>query len=334
MNKFRAAVAAFMNRSAPAPALIPAIESPDQSGTGSAPRPTLRRGSTGNFVKQAQEKLGVRPDGEFGAKTEVAVRNLQRASGMVPDGIIGPKTWAALDQPEPKLGAALAGTVETTAPSPARPRVGHHILGDLSAKYETGNRGPGTVSTGIGDPGGISYGSYQMTSKGGGTVKVFVSQTNFPWRNEFVGLTPGSDNFTRQWKKIADEEPDRFQDAQHGFIKKTHFDPLVAKVKEENKLDLTTRSFALQDVIWSTAVQQGPNTKVVSNALKTLKGIGTDSPDFDERLIKAIYDERGQKLPDGNLKYFWRCSKDVQKDVSNRFINERADALQMLANEN
>ena len=156
MHKFRAAVAAFMNSSAPAPALIPAIESPDQSGTNAAPRSTLRRGSTGDLVKQAQEKLGVRPDGEFGAKTEVAVRNLQRTSGMVPDGIIGPKTWNALDQPEPKLGAALAGTVETTIPSPARPRIGQHILGDLSAKYETGNRGPGTVSTGIGDPGGIS----------------------------------------------------------------------------------------------------------------------------------------------------------------------------------
>ncbi|HKG81488.1 MAG TPA: LysM domain-containing protein, partial [Pyrinomonadaceae bacterium] len=37
-------------------------------------------------------------------------------------------------------------------------------LGALSAKYETGGRGPGTVSTGAGDFGGVSYGSYQMAS--------------------------------------------------------------------------------------------------------------------------------------------------------------------------
>src|SRR6185503_8897206 len=48
-------------------------------------------------------------------------------------------------------------------------------LGELSAKYETGGRGPGVVSTGSGDPGGVSYGSYQMASKMG-TVVRFVAQ--------------------------------------------------------------------------------------------------------------------------------------------------------------
>jgi murein DD-endopeptidase MepM/ murein hydrolase activator NlpD len=37
-------------------------------------------------------------------------------------------------------------------------------LGTLSAKYETGGRGPGVVSSGVGDPGGVSYGSYQMAT--------------------------------------------------------------------------------------------------------------------------------------------------------------------------
>src|SRR5215204_5365620 len=39
--------------------------------------------------------------------------------------------------------------------------------GALSAKYETGGRGPGTVSTGAGDQGGVSYGYYQMATKMG-----------------------------------------------------------------------------------------------------------------------------------------------------------------------
>src|ERR1044072_9394224 len=40
-------------------------------------------------------------------------------------------------------------------------------LGSLSSKYETSGRGPGTVSTGSGDPGGVSYGSYQIATQTG-----------------------------------------------------------------------------------------------------------------------------------------------------------------------
>jgi len=96
MNPFRSAVAAILNGTAPAPALIPAVEPPSQPGT-AAGRFTLRRPATGDQVKQMQTKLGVDPDGNFGPKTEAAVRAFQRDHGLVPDGIVGPKTWAALD---------------------------------------------------------------------------------------------------------------------------------------------------------------------------------------------------------------------------------------------
>src|SRR5688572_25095226 len=56
-------------------------------------------------------------------------------------------------------------------------------LGALSAKYETGGRGPGTVSTGAGDRGGVSYGSYQMATKMGVPAR-FVSQQGFPRSEE------------------------------------------------------------------------------------------------------------------------------------------------------
>jgi peptidoglycan hydrolase-like protein with peptidoglycan-binding domain len=51
----------------------------------------------GDLVKQVQAKIGVPADGDFGAKTESAVRVFQRVHGIVPDGIVGPETWAALD---------------------------------------------------------------------------------------------------------------------------------------------------------------------------------------------------------------------------------------------
>lgn len=202
-------------------------------------------------------------------------------------------------------------------------------LGKLSAKYETGGRGPGTVSTGAGDRGGVSYGSYQMASKLGVPTR-FVRQDGFPWAADFRKLTAGTAEFTACWKRIAANEPDAFQKCQHDFIKKTHYDLLAAKILNEDGLDVNTRSHALQDVVWSTAVQHGGGTSIVHKALAKVKVPKTD-PGFDEQLIRAIYAERGRKKADGSLVYFSRNSSNVQKGVANRFKNELQDALAMLA---
>jgi hypothetical protein len=206
-------------------------------------------------------------------------------------------------------------------------------LGKLSERYETGGRGPGVVSTGAGDAGGASYGSYQMTSKpGGGTVARFVAQPDFPFRSKFAGLTPGGSQFTAVWKQLAQTDRDEFQSAQHDYIKRTHFDPLVSKVMNENGVNILTRSNALQDVIWSTAVQHGPGTNVPGVALSRISTRPGD-PSFDSDFIKAIYAERGRKGPNGTLARFSRNSPKVQQGVAQRFRDEQRDALAMLAQE-
>lgn len=57
---------------------------------------TLKKGSKGDEVKTLQGLLGVAVDGDFGAKTEVAVIAFQKAKNLTPDGVVGAKTWAAL----------------------------------------------------------------------------------------------------------------------------------------------------------------------------------------------------------------------------------------------
>lgn len=232
-----------------------------------------------------------------------------------------------------RVGDTLNIPDDQTPPKPQPKPPSGRILGKLSEQFEVGKRGPGTVSTGLGDAGGVSYGSYQMTSKPeGGTVKRFVSQTDFKFRDRFIGLTPGSTSFSAMWKDIATSNRDEFQNSQHDFIKKTHFDPFVQKILNEDGLDVRTRSHTLQDVIWSTAVQHGPGNNVVNKALATLN-IGPDDPDFDRSLIVAIYAERGRKTPAGNLARFARNSPEVQKGVAQRFRNEQKAALTMLAEE-
>jgi peptidoglycan hydrolase-like protein with peptidoglycan-binding domain len=96
MNAFRSSVAAIISGAAAATKPIPVAEPPARPGAPTG-RPTLRRGATGDLVKKIQAKVGVTAGGNFGPKTEAALRAFQRAHGLVPDGIVGPKTWAALD---------------------------------------------------------------------------------------------------------------------------------------------------------------------------------------------------------------------------------------------
>ena len=57
---------------------------------------TIRIGDRGSDVAEVQAKLGLEPDGRFGAATLEAVEQFQAANDLVPDGVVGPKTWAAL----------------------------------------------------------------------------------------------------------------------------------------------------------------------------------------------------------------------------------------------
>lgn len=66
-----------------------------QGATVPAPRP-LRRGDKGPDVAALQRALGITPDGDFGPKTEAAVRMLQEDRGLVVDGIVGAMTRSAL----------------------------------------------------------------------------------------------------------------------------------------------------------------------------------------------------------------------------------------------
>ena len=61
-------------------------------------RPLLKRGSTGPDVVVVQDLLGITTDGEFGPRTEKAVRALQKDHKLVADGIVGTYTWEVLEK--------------------------------------------------------------------------------------------------------------------------------------------------------------------------------------------------------------------------------------------
>jgi hypothetical protein len=204
-------------------------------------------------------------------------------------------------------------------------------LGSLSRRYEVGNLGPGAVSSGHGDHGGVSYGSYQLSS-GQGRVDEFLAAEGQPWAMRFHGLDAGSPAFSQAWRACAAADPDEFEAAQHRYIERTHYAVQAELVKRESRLDLDSRSAALRDVVWSVAVQHGPASHVVLTALGTL-AIGPDSPGFDAALIAAIYAERNRCRADGTLAYFGSSNAAVQDGVARRFSSECREALAMLRKE-
>jgi len=94
---------------------VDGVVSPDTWGELSA----LRVGSSGEEVKDLQEKLGITADGKFGPGTEKAVKEWQQKNGLTADGVVRPDTWNKLfssDQGDDDVDAPAA-----PAPTPAVP---------------------------------------------------------------------------------------------------------------------------------------------------------------------------------------------------------------------
>src|SRR5688572_27392796 len=170
---------------------------------------------------------------EIARRFDVSVEDLRRANGIADASKIWPGERLVVPPARHEPGADGAKPV--------------HRLGSLSKAYEVSSGGPGTVSKGMGDHGGVAYGSYQLSSKFDRPAD-FLAGEGKRWAAEFAGHVPGSAGFTKVWKAIAAREPERFDEAQHAYIKRTHYDVQVRMIASNTGLDVDSRSRALQDV--------------------------------------------------------------------------------------
>ena len=70
-----------------------------------------KKGDNNEFIKEIQKVLGVEQVGNFGPKTETAVKEFQKKHGLTADGIVGPGTLA-------KMGLTAPAAAPTSAPAP------------------------------------------------------------------------------------------------------------------------------------------------------------------------------------------------------------------------
>lgn len=194
-------------------------------------------------------------------------------------------------------------------------------LGALSAKYESGSRGSGAV--GWDSTGGASYGKYQIASKTG-TLDKFMQYMQGNNKGAYDQLAPlmgssGDKNgaFAKKWKEMAGNGG--LGTMEHDFIKKSHYDPASNNLMKVG-FDISKRSKALQDVLWSTSVQHGS---------KGASGIFGKAGDLnkmsDPEIMEKVYAERG--------KHFGSSTDAVRASVLNRFQSEKVQALSQLAKE-
>lgn len=195
-------------------------------------------------------------------------------------------------------------------------------LGALSQAYEGD---PGEVGGGSGG----SYGSWQIIAANmPDFLENYLVNSNPEYYRRLKAAGPvGSESFNDEWRSIGESDPDGFREDQRKYIAATHYATQVNKVRSETGLDITQQSRAVQEAVWSAAVQQGPHNSVIVNAINRAGGAGSFnmSEESQAKLLKAIYETRkGYTANDEGV--------DPSRLIE-RYNNELKDALSILHQE-
>lgn len=166
----------------------------------------------------------------------------------------------------------------------------------------------------------MSYGTYQIETKKG-TMKEYLKYSN-NYNHQLDGLVPTTAAFNQKWKQLAASDPE-FAKSQHSFIETHHYQPQLNKL-EKNGYDFSNRGKAIQDMIWSTAVQYGNRTLKVFQRAEQENGLDFNTAS-NEEIIKAV---QKSKLIHVNQD-FVSSSHDIRQGVRNRIPREEKSLLEL-----
>lgn len=210
------------------------------------------------------------------------------------------------------------------------------MLGDLSKLHES-NGDPATVSSGLDDYGGVSYGAYQFSSVYG-IVQDFVSWLQYhatlqwarDYGNSLAHYQVNSEEFKAQWKELGTLDSTGFLALQYEYTKEKYFDASVSILKGHG-FNAEKHSEALRQALWSRAVQydSGNILEMFESALQYVPGYDSswnlsyvDDKRFDWDLINGLY----------STCMTWEWNHGPSMDSLNkRFVEERRQVWDMLA---
>ena len=256
-----------------------------------------------------------------------------------PNGEDGARTSVMTASHRKKPDAHIAAAYPGRSMVPSFYSMADLGVGSLAAKFESGSEGIAAI--GYDRKGGTSYGKYQISSRAG-TMGAFINYLDekapeLAKRLRAAGPAntgARSGKMPNEWKKIAAEDPARFEKLQGDFIRTSHFEPAMQSIAQSTGLGFNDMPAALQEVLFSTAVQHGPfgavrifnqalNNVGVNKLQATGKNVTESFKRAGRQLIKQVYALRAGQ--------FMSSTAGVRAAVRNRLSQEMNEALQMLA---
>lgn len=192
-------------------------------------------------------------------------------------------------------------------------------LGDISAHFESGNtdRGVATITYNPQDPGGKSYGKYQLASRTG-TLKRYIAWSRF--NDKFKDTPLASAAFDKVWIELA-ADPE-FEKEQQEYIELTHFKPVQSYAAS---LGYDTTNEALNEALFSIGVQHGGYKKILLNATKyRLTAIPKVKEDIENLYIARVMYVNNLSLSDKMKEALRRRYKEELKMVLTLYKNLEA----------
>lgn len=185
-------------------------------------------------------------------------------------------------------------------------------LGFIADKYESGDSrfDSGTIGHIKGDPGGKSYGVYQL-SLTKGTLKRYLTLSAF--KASLADKAPGSIEFDEAWKSLAATDPEGFAEDQHKFIVRTHYKPAAEYAAEQGFL---IKHRAVQEAVFSIAVQHGGYKLVIKKARHYRKLGDVESQ------VKALYRARTEYV-----KALSSLPQKLKSAIVKRYVKEEEEVL-------
>ena len=190
--------------------------------------------------------------------------------------------------------------------------------GDISARYESGAEGSAAI--GYDGTGGTSYGKFQLSSKQGsldgflrfldgkGGEAAAVAQRLRAAGPADTGGRSGA--MPEVWKQAA--KTPGFADWEREFAQREFFEPAVRSLPA-GAAEAVRQSPALQQMVWSTAVQHGAGR--AAGIFRKVWRDGMTDADF----VRAAYDERATR--------FGSSAPEVRASVQRRLRREADDIL-------
>ena len=199
--------------------------------------------------------------------------------------------------------------------------INYTVDGDYVGKYvkqfESGSKGSAMISSGKGDYGGVSFGSYQFPTYGqaqassGSNLAKFWNQY---YGSQYSSIPGNNDAFKKDWTTAVEKDPAGFFNNEHKFVADLYYNPFVSKLKSAGVGDPGNNSRGAQDAAWSTAVQLGAGKSAVNKFVDAGVNESTDP----ETYLKKLYEQKISTVP----QTFKSSSKSVQQSVADRYKNE------------